>query len=63
MSQLVEVIGLACVAVAAFLVAPALGWLVAGVLLVLVAQGMDGAVTVATLRVLLARVPRRERSP
>jgi hypothetical protein len=53
----VELAGLGCVAVAAFLVATALGFLVLGLLLVLVAQGLDGAPLAALVRGWVARLP------
>lgn len=65
MSDVLEVAGLACVTVAAWTVAAALGWLVLGLGLIVVAQGVEGAVTVDLLRQLVARVmavaPRRRR--
>lgn len=65
MSDLVEVIGLGFIAAAAFVVALPLGLLVAGLALLLVAQGLDGSVSVAILRELVVRavaaVPRRRR--
>lgn len=41
MDELVELLGFGFMAVAAFLVSVALGWLVMGLLLVFVAQGLD----------------------
>lgn len=59
MSDAVELAGLACVAVAAFLFAAALGWLVLGVELLVVAQGLDGAPLADVGRMVAAKVTRR----
>ena len=49
-SSVVEVLGLSCLTVAAFLIAAPLGWAVAGTALLLIGQALDGVDLVEAAR-------------
>jgi hypothetical protein len=56
LSAIVEVLGLACLVAAGWMVAPALGMFVAGCGLLVIGQALDGAIVPAAAAV-VARVP------
>lgn len=61
-SSLAEVLGLSCLTVAAFLIAAPLGWAVAGAVLLLIGQALDGVDAVEAASRVLSTFCGRRRS-
>lgn len=61
-SAIVELLGLACLTVAAFLLAVPAGWAVGGICLLLVGQSLDGVNLRASIVGVFRRKPRGDES-